>query len=170
MTADHNDTKFGLGLRHIGLVVDLMRLSGQEAVAEITPLLHPEMRTLAAPGVAPARPYETREDFLDYFSEARANGVLVEPDARELRLAASGAVVVTGSIRMTSSAGVDETPAWFVYTFRDGLIASLETYLDAELAEEAAESRGAGADWRAAGPRTGLASRRSTVSTTSTVF
>ncbi len=30
------------------------------------------------------------------------------------------------------------TPAWFVYTFRDGLIASLGNYLDREMAEGAA--------------------------------
>ncbi|MEA2496626.1 MAG: hypothetical protein QOJ29_4537 [Thermoleophilaceae bacterium] len=144
MSANQNDAKFGSGLRHIGMVVDLLRLSGQEAVAAIAPLVHPEMRMLAAPGVAPARDYQTREEFLDYFSEARANGVLVEPDACELRVAASGAVVVTGSLRMTSRGGEDEIPAWFVYTFRDGLIASLETYLDAEMAQEAAGSPGAG--------------------------
>ena len=31
-----------------------------------------------------------------------------------------------------------EIPAWFVYTFRDGLIASLENHLERELAEHAA--------------------------------
>ena len=39
---------------------------------------------------------------------------------------------------MNGPNGVDEIPAWFVYTFRDGLIASLENHLDRELAEHAA--------------------------------
>jgi ketosteroid isomerase-like protein len=34
--------------------------------------------------------------------------------------------------------GVEETPAWFVYSFRGGLIASLENYLDRAPAEDAA--------------------------------
>jgi hypothetical protein len=39
---------------------------------------------------------------------------------------------------MTTLDSIDETPAWFVYTFRDQLIASLETYLDGKMAAEAA--------------------------------
>jgi hypothetical protein len=144
MSVDHKNANFGIGLRHIGVVVDLLRLSATEAVEEIAPLLHPEMRTLAAPGIAPARPYQTREDFLEYFSEARANGVLVEPDACEVRLCPSGAIVVAGSVRMTTRAGIAELPTWFVYTFRDGLVASLETHLTAEMADDAARVGGAG--------------------------
>jgi ketosteroid isomerase-like protein len=135
---DSPRTDFGAGLRQIGMVVDLLRLSATEAVEEIAQLIHPEMQVLAAPGVAPTRPYETREHFLEYFSEARANGVLVQPDAYQVGFAASGAVIVAGSLRMRSRGGDAETPAWFVYTFRDGLIASLETYLSAEMAAQAA--------------------------------
>jgi len=138
MSPDQADPEFGCELHHIGLVVDLLRLSGEEAVEAIVPLLHPQMRVLAAPGIAPARPYQTREDFLDYFSDARAQGVLIEPDAQEVRASRSGAVMVAGRLRMTTSDSVDETPAWFVYTFRDRLISSLETYLDGDMAEEAA--------------------------------
>ena len=129
---------FGTSLAQVGMVLDLLRLSAAEAVDDIAPLLHPEMRVLAAPGIAPARPYETREDFLAYFAEARKNHVLVEPDLVEVRFGPTGAIVVSGSVRMTSRAGVVETPAWFVYTFRDGLIASLENHLSAEMAGEAA--------------------------------
>jgi ketosteroid isomerase-like protein len=135
---DSPRTDFGAGLRQIGMVVDLLRLSATEAVEEIAQLIHPEMQVLAAPGVAPTRPYQTREHFLEYFSEARANGVLVQPDAYEVGFASSGAVVVAGSVRLRSRGGDTETPAWFVYTFRDGLIASLETYLSAEMAAQAA--------------------------------
>ena len=48
------------------------------------------------------------------------------------------AVLVAGALRITGATGVDEIPAWFVYTFRDGLIASLENHLDREIAEHAA--------------------------------
>jgi ketosteroid isomerase-like protein len=133
------DPGFGRGLQQIAMVVDLLRLSATESVNAIAPLLHAHMRVLAAPGVAPSRPYRTREDFLDYFADARKNGVLIQPDVRELRLCPTGAVLAVGSLRMTTRAGVDETAAWFVYTFRDGLIASLETYLDPELAERATQ-------------------------------
>ena len=137
MTGDLT-SEFGTGLAQVGMVLDLLRFSADEAVDDIAPLLHPEMRVLAAPGVAPSRPYETRTDFLEYFAEARRNGVLVEPDVREVRFGPTGAIVVSGSLRMTTRAGEAETPAWFVYTFRDGLIASLETHLDAALADAAA--------------------------------
>ena len=137
---DSPHTEFGAALREIGMVVDLLRLSATEAVEEIAPLIHPQMQVVAAPGVAPTRPYETREHFLEYFSEARANGVLVQPDAFQVGFACSGAVVVAGSVRMRTRGGDAETPAWFVYTFRDGLIASLETHLSAEMAEQATGS------------------------------
>ena len=137
MIDDRPCADFGAGLRQIGMVVDLMRLSAAENLDEIAPLIHPEMRMLAAPGVAPMRAYETREDFLEYFAEARKNGVAVLPDAHEVRFAPSGAVVVTGSLRISSRGGDADTPAWFVYTFRDGLIASLEAHLSAEMAEQA---------------------------------
>jgi hypothetical protein len=120
------------------MVVQLLKLSAIEAEDDIAPLLHPEMRTYAAPGVAPAGPYETREDFLEYFAQARASGVLVEPDACDIRISPSGAVLAAGSLRLTSSGTVETTPAWFVYTFRDGLIDSLESHLEGDLARKAA--------------------------------
>ena len=47
MIDDRPGADFGAGLRQIGMVVDLLRLSAEEAVDEIAPLLHPEMRMLA---------------------------------------------------------------------------------------------------------------------------
>ena len=141
MNTDLPNAGFGRDLRQIKLVVELLVLSGQEAVAELAPLLHPEMRVLAAPGVAPVRSYQTREEFLAYFADAKAHGVLIEPDASEIRVGASGAVLVAGALRMSGATGVDEIPAWFVYTFRDGLIASLENHLDRGMAEDAAGLR-----------------------------
>ena len=138
MSARDTQADFGTGLQQAGIVLDLLRFSADEAVDALAPLLHPDMQVLAAPGIAPARRYQTREDFFEYFSEARKNGVLVEPDLQELRLSPSGAIIVSGTVRMTSPAGIDETPAWFVYTFRDGLIASLENHLNAAMAEQAA--------------------------------
>lgn len=129
---------FGERLRHIGLVVDLLRLSAIQDVDAIRPLLHPQMRTLAAPGIAPSHPYQTREDFLAYFAEAQLNDMLVEPDAHEICFSGSGAVVVADGLRMTTADRADTTPAWYVYTFREGRIASLETHLSRELAHEAA--------------------------------
>lgn len=138
MSTDQESEDFGVELHHIGLVVDLLRLSAKQAVDEIAPLLHPRMRVLAAPGVVPAHAYRTREDFLNYFSDARSRGIFIEPDAREIRTSPSGSVIVTGSLRMTSQGDATDIPAWYVYTFRDRLIDSLETYLDAALAEDAA--------------------------------
>lgn len=132
------DPSFGAALQRMGMVIDLLRFSAEEAVGDIAPLLHPEMRVLPAPGIAPARPYETREDFLAYFTEARAQGVFVEPDAREIRVTAEGGVLVAGSVRVTGApGGTAEAPAWFLYTFRDGLIASLENYMDGDMAAQA---------------------------------
>jgi hypothetical protein len=138
MTADLGDIPFGTGLRRIRMVVDLLRLSGEEAVDAIAPLVHPQMRVLAAPGIAPAGGYESREEFLGYFGEASARGILIQPDASEILVSPSGAVLVTGSLRIAGPDGIDEVPSWFVYTFREGLIGSLETYLDREMAEKAA--------------------------------
>ena len=136
--AEEHDERFGRGLRRIAMVVELLTLSGKEAVAQIAPLVHAQLRVLPAPGVAPARSYETREEFLDYFAEAKAHGIRIEPDASEIRVSPLGAVLVAGALRVTSPGGVNVTPAWFVYTFRDGLIASLGNYLDREMAEGAA--------------------------------
>ena len=138
MNTNQHEAGFGRDLRQIKMVVELLALSGQEAVAELTPLLHPEMRVLPAPGVAPVRSYQTRGEFLAYFADARAHGMLIEPDASEILVSPTGAVFVAGALRMSGPNGVDEIPAWFVYTFRDGLIASLENHLDREMAEHAA--------------------------------
>jgi hypothetical protein len=138
MNGDGRTPGFGRDLRQIRMVVELLALSGQEAVADLAPLLHPEMRVLAAPGVAPVRSYQTREEFIAYFADAKEHGVLIEPDASEVRLSPTGAVFVAGALRMSGPNGIDEIPAWFVYTFRDGLIASLENHLDREMAQHAA--------------------------------
>ncbi len=130
--------EFGDALRRIRLVVDLLCLSSESAVEAIAPLLHPQMRVLAAPGIAPARGYQSREEFLGYFADAEAHGVLVQPDACKIRVSPSGRVLVAGRLRIAGPMGVEETPAWFVYSFRDGLIATLENYLDRAPAEDAA--------------------------------
>ena len=137
MSTDRRDAAFGRDLRQIRMVVELLALSGQEAVAELAPLLHPSCASSPRPGVAPVRSYQTREEFLAYFADAKAHGVLIEPDASEIRVGPSGAVIVAGALRMSGTTGVDEIPAWFVYTFPDGLIASLENHLDREMAEHA---------------------------------
>ena len=71
MSSDGVGRDFGVALGRIGLVAKLLQLSAIEAVEEIAPLLHSEMRMYAAPGVAPARLYESREGFLGYFAAAR---------------------------------------------------------------------------------------------------
>ena len=97
---------FGTHLHHIGLVVDLLRLSANEAVEEMVSLLHPQMRVLAAPGLAPSRAYETREDFIEYFSEAQSQGFLIQPDAHEIRAGGPG-VIVAGHLRITTADSID---------------------------------------------------------------
>jgi ketosteroid isomerase-like protein len=138
MSVQYADEAFGNGLRRIRMVVEFLRLSGAESVEEIASLAHPEITVLAVPGIAPGWGYQGREEFLGYFAEARAHGVFVEPDAREIEVGPSGSVLVVGGMRVSSPGGVEETPAWFVYTFRDGLIASVGTYLDREKAEASA--------------------------------
>jgi hypothetical protein len=132
------DETFGTGLRRIALVADLLRLVSQEAVGEIAPLVHPEISVLGTPGIAPGGGYQGREEFLGYFAEAKAHGLLIQPDVSAIRMSPSGAVLATGSLRVAGPTGIDEVPAWFVYTFRAGLIASLATYLDYTQAETAA--------------------------------
>jgi ketosteroid isomerase-like protein len=128
---------FGTNLRRIQMVVELLCLGRDEAVHAISPLLHPELQVLAAPGVAPARGYQSREEFLAYFADARAHGMKVEPDVAEICVAPSGAVLVTGRMQVEVQGEVDVIPAWFVYTFRDGLIARLENHLDHDMAKAA---------------------------------
>ena len=80
---DDLTSDFGTGLAQVGMVLDLLRLSAHEAVDDIAPLLHPEMRVLPAPGIAPSHPYETREDFLGYFAEARRCLLYTSPSPRD---------------------------------------------------------------------------------------
>jgi hypothetical protein len=138
MSAEADPPVFGDHLERIRLVVQLLVLSGESSIDKraIAAILHPQMHSLAAPGVAPARSYENREQFLEYFPDAVGKGIQVRPDASEIKVLASGSVLAAGSLRVTTPAGTDTTPAWFVYTFREGLIDSLETYLDQGLAEE----------------------------------
>lgn len=136
--SDPVDGSFGAGLAKIRMVVELLSLSGVGDVSAIAPLLHPEMRVVAAPGIAPTQRLRTRDELLAFFAESRSRGLLISPDASRICLSRSGAVFVEGRICITSAAGADVVPAWFVYTIRDGLIASLETHLDRDLALRAA--------------------------------
>ena len=55
-------------------------------------------------------------------------------DAAEIRVSPPGGGLATGRLRMTTASQEDETPAWFVYTFRDRQIASIEAHLNREMA------------------------------------
>jgi ketosteroid isomerase-like protein len=137
------EEEFGTGLGRIRMVVELLHLSGEPDIEGITALLHPQMHMLAAPGVAPVRSYESREEFLQYFSDAAAHEIVIRPDVHEIRISPTGAILAAGRLQIAGRV-VDETDAWFVYTFRDGKIASLETYLDRAMAEDAAGFSGDG--------------------------
>ena len=143
MTAEADPPEFGDHLVRIQQVVRLLVLSGESPVDKLamTTILHPEMHSLAAPGIAPARSYENRTQFLEYFPDAVGRGFQVRPDASEIRVLPSGAVWAAGGLCVTTPAGADTTPAWFIYTFREGLIDSLETYLDRDLAEQSLQAR-----------------------------
>ena len=129
---------FGAGLSHARLVTGLLHCSGQENVEGVAEVLHPDFRVVAIPGLAPARGYRSRDEFLEYFEEAKRAGQLIQPDLRSLRALDNGAILVEGALCVTGENASEIVDAWFVYTFRDGLIASLGNYLDPLSAEEAA--------------------------------
>lgn len=129
---------FGERLRNAHLVTSLMLASGRHEVDSAAALLHPDFRLVPIPGLAPARGYRSREEFLEYFAESERVGQLVEPDLSSLQVTPSGSILVEGRLRVTTAGEETFLDAWFVYTFRDGLIASLGNYLDAQTAEAAA--------------------------------
>ena len=75
---------------------------------------------------------------MDYLRSTETMGLLMESDAYEINACLSGKVLVAGALRLTSGQKTSETSIFYVYTFRDGLISRLETYLDRESAEAAA--------------------------------
>jgi hypothetical protein len=133
-----SDQDFGSSLYRIGVVADLLRLSATRDIEKIEPLVHPEMRVVAAVGIAPQAPRPGREGFLDYFRDTEAKGILTEPDAYEIQACLSGKVLVAGSVRFTTDDGTAESPVYYVYAFQNGLISRLETHLGREAAEDAA--------------------------------
>ncbi|MDX6587250.1 MAG: two-component system, sporulation sensor kinase [Solirubrobacterales bacterium] len=135
---DKSDRHSGSALYRIGAVADLLRLSGTYDIERIKPLIHPEVRVVAAPGVAPQPTRPGREGFLDYFREAEAKGILVEPDACEIHACPSGKVLVTGCPLFSTGGATTEGSAYHIYAFRDGLICGLETRIVREAAEDAA--------------------------------
>jgi len=46
----------------------------------------------------------------------------------------TGNVFATGELLSTVNGRTDGIPAWYVYRFRDGLVASIETYIDHDTA------------------------------------
>jgi len=129
--------EFGEGLRRMRMALDLLQPPSEEhAAALIAPLLHPEIQVLGSPGIGPAHGYDGRDEFLKYFDDAAAHGVWIRSDATEVVIAPSGAMLITATLLISGHGLADTTPAWFVLTFRDGLIASLETHLSREMADE----------------------------------
>lgn len=130
-------TEFGEGLRNAQMVTSLLLASGRADVDAVAVLLHPDFRVIAIPGLAPARGYQSRDEFLGYFDQSASVGQHIEPDLVSLEVRPNGSIVVEGRLRVLTAGEETHTDAWFVYTFRDGLIASLGNYLDARSAEAA---------------------------------
>jgi len=133
-----SDERFQVALHRIGVVVDLLRLSGARDIKNIEPLLHPDMQVVPAPGIAPKASRRGRAGFLDYFRDTESKGILMEPDAYEIQHCLSGKVLVAGSLRFTNNGTITQAPVFYVYAFRDGLISCLETHLDREGAKQSA--------------------------------
>lgn len=131
-------TEFGQSLRHVRLVIELLDRSGAGDAAGVVDLLHPELEVLAIPGMAPGKGYRSREEFLGYFEDAGRIGQRIETDVSRVRVSPSGSVIVDGALRITVGENTEVVDAWFVYGFRDGLIATLGNYLEPAQAERAA--------------------------------
>ena len=136
--ADRDLTAFGAGLRHARLVTQLLHCSGEENIEGVAEVLHPDFEVVAIPGLAPGGGYRSRDEFLTYFVEARKAGQLIQPDLRSLRVLDDGTILVEGGLLVRGEHVTEALDAWFVYTFRDGRIASLGNYLDPQSAEQAA--------------------------------
>lgn len=139
MNADGGTPDFGDGLRHIRTVVNFLQpLDEKNAMDTIMPLLHPEVKILGAPGIGPARGYESRADFARYFADVQEQGVWIRTDAHRIEVMPSGAILVSATLRITGRAGTDTTPAWFVFKFSLESIILIETHLDEKIAQESA--------------------------------
>lgn len=131
-------SEFGEALRHVRLVVELLERSRDEDPEGAERVLHPELEVLAIPGMAPGSGYGSRDEFMDYFEESRRIDQRIEPDVSRIRVTPAGIVILDGRLRITVGENTEFVDAWFVYEFRDGLIAKFGNYLDPLQAERAA--------------------------------
>jgi hypothetical protein len=103
-------------------------------------LLHPELVVPSVVGVAPSPGFFGIEGFRRYFEDAASVGFLAQAAIRSAHLTDAGNVLASGSLICTAGGNTTETPAWFVYRFRDELVSAIETYIVEELAVQAAAS------------------------------
>lgn len=129
---------FGRALDNVKLVTELLYHSAREDEDAIAPLLHEDFKVVSIPGIAPARGYQSRTEFLAFFGESRRTGQVVRPDVRSIEVLPNGAVLVQGRLLLVAGDMRHEMNSWFVYTFGDGVICSLGNYVDAESARRAA--------------------------------
>ncbi|MGK2932263.1 MAG: nuclear transport factor 2 family protein [Solirubrobacterales bacterium] len=132
---------FGDDLKAIELVVGLLTSARERSLDDVARYIHPEMHTVGVPGLAPGRSHESREEFLETFTDSADQGVRVEPDVIQIRVLAPDLAMASGRVRVSGPAGTDVVPAWFVYTIRDGLIDSLSTFLSWGTAAEFIKTR-----------------------------
>lgn len=128
--AARGDLEFGLGLERIGAIVVFLRALRDQDAAAMMSVLDPEISVGPLIGVTPAQGYEGREAALDFFAEARRNGVRIEPDPTGLSVTETGAIVGTGRLRLKVAGAVELAPAKLLYEFRGTLIASISGDID----------------------------------------
>jgi uncharacterized protein (TIGR02246 family) len=86
--------------------------------------------------------YRGREALARYWSEFREDVENLSSSVSELRAIGDKVLVAaTATGRGRRSKAAFEVPVWFVSTFRDGLVVSVETYDEADQALRAAELR-----------------------------
>jgi hypothetical protein len=125
-------------LRRLHAALSVSSLFNAGRPEELVALVHPDVRVLSVPGVAPGPGYAGREGLLRYFDDAAEHGFVVHAAITEAHVTEAGNVLASGSLLSTVHDLTSDVPAWFVYRFRDEMVSAIETYLDADTAREQA--------------------------------
>jgi ketosteroid isomerase-like protein len=125
-------------LRRLHAALSVSSLFNAGRAEELAELLHPDVRVLSVPGVAPGAGYAGREGLLRYFDEAAEHGFVAHAAITEAHVTETGNVLASGSLLSTVQDLTSDVPAWFVYRFREQLVSAIETYLDRDTAREQA--------------------------------
>ena len=128
-------------LRRLHAALTVSSLFNEGRAQELAEFVHPDVRVLSVPGVAPGPGYTGREGLLRYFADAAEHGFVVHAAITEAHVTETGNVLASGSLLSTVHDVTSDVPAWFLYRFRDAMVSAIETYLDADTAREQAAAR-----------------------------